>query len=261
MFTASPQQPNNVTGTTFSRAPSLLSQKPKSIAIYVFTAGMFLLALMSLGLSFFAFEKRDELQKQGEAKRIELNSISFSQEGATLQDIEDLSGRLRGVISIFTGAPSAGSVFTVFENAAERGVGFSRIEITRVEGSKSYKVALAGKANSFKDLILQRDTLRLAPYSKYVSDVTVMSFSRDLQTGTITFVMNATVSIGRFGVASLLVDLTKPSETLTPVNAGTGTAIKVPSPAVVIEPVVPQVSSSTQQATSSVKGESKPSTP
>ena len=264
MFTASPQQPNNVTGTTFSRTPSLLAQEKKSVAPYIFTAGMFVLALMSLALSGFAFYKRDELQKQVDAKMAELNAITFSQEGATLQDIEDLSGRLKGVISIFTGAPSAGSVFTIFENAAERGVSFSRLEILRVEGSKSYKVTLSGKANTFKDLILQRDTLKLAPYSRYVSDVTVTSFTRDLETGTVTFIMNASVSVGRFGVASLLVDLTKPSESLIPVNGGaggTGGAIKVTPPAVVIEPETSQVASSTQQATSSVKRGANANTP
>jgi hypothetical protein len=121
---------------------------------------------------------------------------------------------------------------------------------------------LSGTAKSFKDLILQRDTLRLAPYSKYVSDVAIVSFSRNVETGTVTFVMNATVTVGRFGVANLLVDLTKPSETLTPVNASNGGSPKVTPPsAAVIEAGAPQVSSSTQQATSSVKGEFKANTP
>lgn len=268
MFTASPQQ-NNVAGSTFSRAPSLLAEEKKSVAPYIFTAGMFTLALISLGLTAYAYNTKDSLQKQSEAKRAELNSITFSQEGATLQDIEDLSGRLRGVTSIFTGAPSAGSVFTIFENAAERGVSFGKIEMMRVEGSKSYKVTVSGKANTFRDLILQRETLKLAPYSKYVSEVTVANFPRDPQTGIVSFTMTAVISVGRFGIANLLVDLTKPSEALTPSGSAGSGAGRIPppgpSPTAISRPIVTtppslegqgQASSSPQQATSSASSAS-----
>ena len=269
MFTASPQQQNNVAGTTFSRTPSLLAEEKKSVGAYIFTAGVFTLALISLALTAYAYNKRESLQKDVEAKRMELNSITFNQEGATLQEIEDLSGRLRGVTSIFTGAPSAGSVFTIFENAAERGVSFGRLDMVRVEGSKSYKVTVSGKANTFKDLILQRETLKLVPYSKYVTEVTVANFTRDLQTGTVTFTMTAVISVGRFGIANLLVDLTKPSEALTPSgNTGSGFGNSSPidlttptSPKPIVTPPAPlggqgQASSSPQKATSTGSGTS-----
>ncbi len=243
MFTASSQQPNNVSGTTFSRTPSLLAEEKKSIAPYIFTACMFIIAVLALALCAYAYHQKDIYQKQVEAKKEELNRVTFNQEGATLQDIEDLSGRLRGIISIFTSAPSASSVFTIFESATERGVAFNRLEVNRVEGSKSYKVTVSGNANTFKDLILQRDTFRLAPYSKYVSDVTVTNFNRDLQTGNISFTITAVISVGRFGVANLLVDLTKPSENLTPVVGGGVTLPRVSVP-LVLPPAQNKVSTS-----------------
>ncbi len=183
---------------------------------YFFTAGMFLLTLASFGLAAFAFYQRDMFAQMVDAKRQELNKITYSQEGATLKDMEDLSGRLKGVVSIFTGAPSASSIFLIFENSVERNVAFNRLDMSRIEGSKTYKVTVAGKAGSLKDLILQRDTLLGSPYSKYVADVVVTSFSRDIESGDVPFAMSMTISVGRFSTTNLLLDLTKPSDNLAP---------------------------------------------
>ena len=87
MFTASSQQPNNVSGTTFSRTPSLLAEEKKSIAPYIFTACMFIIAVLALALCAYAYHQKDIYQKQVEAKKEELNRVTFNQEGATLQDI------------------------------------------------------------------------------------------------------------------------------------------------------------------------------
>ncbi len=215
MFTPSPQQAAIVPGTTFSK-PRSLAEPSVSKVFYFFTAGMFLLALASIGMAGFAFYKRDSLQHEVEAKKQELDKITYSQEGATLQDMEDLSGRLKGVVSIFTSAPSASSIFSIFESSVERGVFFSRLDVSRTEGTKTYKVTATGRANSLKDLILQRDTLLASPYSKYVSEVAVSSFSRDVETGNVPFVMTMLISVGRFQTSNLLVDLTKPSDNLVP---------------------------------------------
>ncbi len=224
MFTPAPQQAPIVPGTTFAR-PSSSAAPAVSKVFYFFTAGMFLLTLASFGLAAFAFYERDTFAQMVDAKRQELNKITYSQEGATLQDMEDLSGRLKGVVSIFTGAPSASSVFSIFENSVERNVAFNRLDMTRVEGSKTYKVTVAGKAGSLKDLILQRDTLRGAPYSKYIADVVVTNFSRDIENGDVPFAMSMTISVGRFSTGNLLVDLTKPSDNLVPKQTANQTQV------------------------------------
>lgn len=213
MFTATAQQ-NTISGTTFSGQAPLSEKVPTSL--YFLMGGLLILALISIGLTGFAFYERDIFQKKVEAKKEELLKINYNQEGATLQSMEDLSGRLKGVVSIFTSAPSASSIFTIIESAVERGVTLTSISTKRIEGTKNYTVTIVGKANTYRDLILQRDTLRLAPYSKYVSNVIVVSFTRDIDLGNVPFTMTMIINVGRFQTSNLLVDLTRPTEAQVP---------------------------------------------
>ncbi len=251
MFIASSNQ-TPINGTSFSAGSSLDTPK-KNIIPALFTVGVVLLSVCAGGLVAYAYHLRDGYQAVIEEKKKELSSITYAQD-VSLQTMEEFSIKTKGVATIFDNAPSARSIFNIFESAIGKNVYFGKMQASRVEGTKSYKITVSGTARSLDDIQLQKLVFQTPAYAKYVSNVMIPTYSKDAANGTYVFTMSFMTTVGRFSTADLTLNLTKPDEvektTVPEVKVETKKPQDLVSPVVIATPVVSSPKSSSSTAVS-----------
>lgn len=213
MFTVNQQTNTNIGGVggSFSSGSSFGAPQGESKAPLVFVFGFLILDVVFGMLTGYAYYLRSDFEKKNAERQTDLAKVTVAQE-ITIQEMQDFTGRVKAFSSIFNNAPSAYSLFTVVEHSVVRGVYFKDMTATRIEGTRTYKVIVTGTANTFQDLISQRDVFRSKSFSGYVSDANVSTYDLDLEEGGVKFTINLLITVGRFSATNLLIDLTTPEE-------------------------------------------------
>lgn len=244
MFTIT--QPKITTGASVGNGLGVSTQ-PKNRTPFILLGGMSLLALLSIGAAFYGFHLQDAKAADIEVKKQELSKMTLKKD-VPLEEMVNLSSRIKGMSSVFINAPSSHSVFAILEDSAEKGVFFSKLSLERVEGTKSYTVTVTGVARSLEDLYLQRNTLQSSAYAKYLSGASV-TYDWDPSNGQVNFTIRFLTSIPRFGASNLIVDITKPES--SPDTEKGKTDLTIPISQAPQKQVATSTASSTPQAKTS----------
>lgn len=153
-------------------------------AVFGFTA------LVAAGLFAYKFY----LSSQVEAKKAALNEYESRLNGLPLQDMRDLSNRLKIVNQLVKDHPSVNVAFMIVEASIENSITFTKFDLRYIENTKSYQLALGGSSPDYKSIAQQMDTYKNKPYSNYMQKIGVEGLHPDTS-GRILFSFTIPISI------------------------------------------------------------------
>ena len=96
-----------------------------------------------------------------------------------LEDMRDLSNRLKFINQLVKDHPSVNVALRLVEDSVEDKVSYSSFDLAYDSGEKAHQITLLGTAPDYKTLVQQVDALKQDPYTKYISEVVVKNVEPD----------------------------------------------------------------------------------
>lgn len=178
-----------------SQASQLLSARPGEensfsllqLALFGIGGFTFLIALGLFSYSFF-------LSSQVENKKEKLVSIENSLNQLPLNEMRQVSNRIKIIEQLVKDHPSVNVAFSILEASIENQAFYKGFDLRYSDSNKGYTLQLNAVAPNYRVVAQQIDTFKREPFSKYVSKMTLDSLGPDEQ-GRITFSLRMPVSI------------------------------------------------------------------
>lgn len=121
------------------------------------------------------------LSSQVDIKKDQLAQYESQLAALPLEDMRNLSNRLKVINQLIKEHPSVNVAFLIVEASVENMVTFSKFDLHYSDASKSYQLSLGGVAPDYKSVAQQVDTYKRKPYSTYIPKVTVDNLQPDSQ--------------------------------------------------------------------------------
>jgi hypothetical protein len=141
--------------------------------ILMFAAGM--AVLISVGMFGYLYY----VSSQVEAKKAKLTSYESQLGGMPLEDMRNLSNRIKVLNQLVKAHPSVNVAFRLVEDSIENQVTYTKFDLGYSEATKSYSLSLTGTAPNYKGIAQQIDTFGRKPYTTYIPSVTVDGLAPD----------------------------------------------------------------------------------
>ncbi len=185
-------RPTGVAGeaSASSSAPSRAPEPAKGSFFFIALAALVISVLIALGMYGYS----ELVRRSVEGKKTALQNYDANLGVLPLEDIRQMSNRLRAINQLVKEHPSALSAFKVVEESVENSVIYSKLDLTYSEQSKQYVLTLNAKAPSYRAVIQQVDALKKAPYTQYLSKISVDGVSPE-SNGDIRFSIKSPITI------------------------------------------------------------------
>jgi hypothetical protein len=205
---AQPQAPP-VFGNAVTLAPNvpsmgLMQRNPGEnrsyFQLFLFAA-LGISALWALGSAGYLYY----LKTQIDSKKEELAGYESELGTLPLEDMRNMSNRLKIINQLVKQHPSANVAFKLIEDSVENSITYNKFDLRYSPVNRAYEVALGGIAPDYKSVVQQIDTLQRDPYSNYISRVDLNGITLD-EKGNINFGIR--MGVGIIGLLPDQVNLT-----------------------------------------------------
>jgi hypothetical protein len=146
-----------------------------------------LIAIGMFGYSYY-------LSSQIESKKATLRSYESSLGSLPLDDMRNLSNRMKVISKLVAQHPSVNVAFKIVENSIEDAVTYNQFDLHYVDSAKAYSISLGGISPDYKSVAQQMDTLNRKPYSNYLQDIKLDGLSLD-DKGVVRFAVKSMIVI------------------------------------------------------------------
>jgi hypothetical protein len=196
-ITPSAEAPLNGTtlpSTTLTGSPSSMMARAQEGGKSIFQLALMFCAGASILIAIGLFGYSYYLSSEVDGKKAKLDSYESQLGGLPLQDMRNLSNRIKVLNQLVKTHPSVNVAFRIVEDSVENQVTYSKFDLSYSETTKGYSLALGGMAPDYKGVAQQIDTLKRKPYTTYIPSVTVEGLSPD-STGKIAFSVRMPVMV------------------------------------------------------------------
>lgn len=169
------------------------------------------------------------LSRQIQTKKESLLKMDSEFGSLKLDEMKDLSNRMKVVNQLVSEHPSVNVAFKIIEDSVENQITYKNFALNFTSAGKGYSMTLSGSAPNYKSVVQQVETLNRKPYNGYLSAVKVTGLSPD-DTGKVNFNLSMNVNIIGLtpdnlnlttGAAAALTPAPQPVASSSPVNAAT----------------------------------------